>query len=611
MADEALVIRGINWQETLPFTNIFSAFRVAIHPSKLVLALMAIVALFLGGWVLDELWPASHRAVVISPPPVFSQPLDRLSALAAAPVDFSLVAFPTTEIEMFSGNRRGDFAARRSQMRDSVVRDYAILLQDLKIEPNRDKAMAAARDGADYDKIKDKLLADRNVLVDTAEKTRKQAVDAAEEIRKQAVDAARNKPAAERYQAEKEADAACADAVTAATAVCGDAIHKAYADASQKHHAAHLIKGQGIFRQFLDFEILQFCNAVEGVCNLSPAQVVHSGRSFIVSGPLWLFLNHCAYGILIGIWYLIVGAIFGGAIARIAAVHVARDEKLSIRQAVRFSAGKFLSFVFAPVIPVVIIAVVGLIVALAALVGNIPAIGPVIVGLLFFLALGAGFIMTLVLFGTAGGFNLMYPTIAVEGSDSFDAISRSFSYVYARPWRMLFYTMVASVYGAITYLFVHCFVFIIFWMTHFFVNEGMFARAGNTAPLWDALWHRGHGLTYGVDWFSLTFMQRVGAGLVLFWVYVVIALVGAFVISFYFSANTVIYYLMRREVDATEMDDVYLEQSEDEFTSSAPADESAATALAPAVPAAPASAAPTATPDAPPAPDNPPLAPAP
>ena len=38
-------------------------------------------------------------------------------------------------------------------------------------------------------------------------------------------------------------------------------------------------------------------------------------------------------------------------------------------------------------------------------------------------------------FGTVGGFGLMYPTVAVEGSDSFDAISRSFSYVFARPWR--------------------------------------------------------------------------------------------------------------------------------------------------------------------------------
>ena len=47
-------------------------------------------------------------------------------------------------------------------------------------------------------------------------------------------------------------------------------------------------------------------------------------------------------------------------------------------------------------------------------------------------------------------------------------------------------------------------------------------------------------------------------------------MLGAFAISFYFSANTIIYYLMRREVDATELDDVYLEQSEEDFGDTPP-----------------------------------------
>ena len=125
-----------------------------------------------------------------------------------------------------------------------------------------------------------------------------------------------------------------------------------------------------------------------------------------------------------------------------------------------FSVGKLLSFASAPVIPIVIVVVIGLLLAVASLIGNLPLIGPITVGALFVVALVAGFVMTLVLLGTAGGFNLMYPTISVEGSDSFDAISRSISYVYAQPWRMLFYTGVAVVYGAITYMFVHVFI----WM---------------------------------------------------------------------------------------------------------------------------------------------------
>jgi hypothetical protein len=59
-------------------------------------------------------------------------------------------------------------------------------------------------------------------------------------------------------------------------------------------------------------------------------------------------------------------------------------------------------------------------------------------------------------------------------------------------------------------------------------------------------------------------------------------MLGAFAISFYFSANTIIYYLMRREVDATELDDVYLEQSEEDFGDTATAAGAPATAGAPA-----------------------------
>src|SRR5262249_14918748 len=162
-------------------------------------------------------------------------------------------------------------------------------------------------------------------------------------------------------------------------------------------------------------------------------------------------------------------SVFGGAIARIAAVHVARDEKISIRQALRFSTSKFLSFLSAPIIPMLIVVAVGLVIAVGGVLGNIPFLGPVIVRLFFFLALVAGFVMTLVMLGTGGGFNLMYPTIAVEGSDSFDAISRSFSYLYARPWRMAFYSGVAILYGSICYLFVRYFLYLMLSLTHKFV----------------------------------------------------------------------------------------------------------------------------------------------
>src|SRR4051794_25913034 len=214
--------------------------------------------------------------------------------------------------------------------------------------------------------------------------------------------------------------------------------------------------------------------------------------------------HHWIFFTIFFLFFLCVWSIFGGAIARIAAVHVARDEKISIRQALRFSTGKFLSFISAPIIPLLIVGAVALVVAVGGLIVNIPAIGPIIVGALLFLALAAGFVMALVLLGLAGGFNLMYPTIAVEGSDSFDAISRSFSYLYGRPWRLGFYTAVAVAYGAITYLFARLFIYLMLGMAHHFAGMAVFTDAASGQPLWEALWPGTHErLAYDIDFFSL------------------------------------------------------------------------------------------------------------
>ena len=124
------------------------------------------------------------------------------------------------------------------------------------------------------------------------------------------------------------------------------------------------------------------------------------------------------------------------------------------------------------------------------------------------------------------------------------------------------------IYGAASYLFVRMFIFLLLVLTHKFAGLAMLTTADSAAPLWTSLWPNpatSARLSYDIDSLSLTFAQDVGAHLIWLWVHLVIAILGAFAISFYFSANTIIYYLMRREVDATDLDDVYLELVDDEF----------------------------------------------
>src|SRR4051812_29032807 len=66
MADESQssgTIRSINWREVFPFLHIFRAFRVAVHPSKLVLGLLALLTLYAGGRILDGIWPTNSLAL--------------------------------------------------------------------------------------------------------------------------------------------------------------------------------------------------------------------------------------------------------------------------------------------------------------------------------------------------------------------------------------------------------------------------------------------------------------------------------------------------------------------------------------------------------------------
>jgi hypothetical protein len=174
----------------------------------------------------------------------------------------------------------------------------------------------------------------------------------------------------------------------------------------------------------------------------------------------------------------------------------------------------------------------------------------------------------------------MYPTIAVEGSDSFDAISRSYSYLYGRPWRLAFYTLIAVIYGGLTYAFVRFFIYLMLAVAHAFAGFWFVGTIGSGESLWNSLWAGPIALgrlSYDVDYLSLTWAQGVAAWFLSLWVHLVASLLGAYAISFYFSANTVIYLLMRKEVDSTELDDVYLEESEDEFVEQ-PAPASQATA---------------------------------
>ena len=55
--------------------------------------------------------------------------------------------------------------------------------------------------------------------------------------------------------------------------------------------------------------------------------------------------------------------------------------------------------------------------------------------------------MAILTIGLAAGWPLMAPTVSTEGTDTFDALSRSYAYVYQRPLAYLLYAVAATIIG--------------------------------------------------------------------------------------------------------------------------------------------------------------------
>ncbi len=173
------------------------------------------------------------------------------------------------------------------------------------------------------------------------------------------------------------------------------------------------------------------------------------------------------------LWALCVWAILGGAMTRIAAVEQATDAPMAFSGALRFSLENFLSYMTAALLPVVGIGVFWFLCTIGGWIGRIPLIGQPALGLLWGLELAFGFLMALILIAAVAGWPLMYATIGVEASDGFDAFSRSYSYVFTRPWHYLWFAVVALIYGAFVTTFISVVASLVVYLSAAGVASGM------------------------------------------------------------------------------------------------------------------------------------------
>ena len=111
----------------------------------------------------------------------------------------------------------------------------------------------------------------------------------------------------------------------------------------------------------------------------------------------------------------------------------AKGEKSGIKDSLVFSVKRFWSYFWCPLTPVLGVLFLYCLQCYWRPFGQIKIAGEIAVAIGFPLAILSGFLIVFI--GVIGiiGFFLMYPTISAEGSDTFDAMSRAYSYVLSRP----------------------------------------------------------------------------------------------------------------------------------------------------------------------------------
>ena len=296
------------------------------------------------------------------------------------------------------------------------------------------------------------------------------------------------------------------------------------------------------------------------------------------------------------LWSIAVWAFFGGIITRIAAVQFGGKERITLRQAVQFVSNRYLSYLLSPLVPLMIIFVIVVFMSLYGALALIPILGDILLyGVGFPLVILGGIVMAILLIGLVG-YPMMYTTISTEGSDTFDALSRSYNYVFQAPWQYLWYALVAVVYGAAVTFVVIVVGCLMVYLGKWAVSQPASALAPSRKPDflfvyspkslgWQELMLKGSpaevapGIVVDektklvrADYVpvnpasdkayrdDMTWWNEAGAGMVTFWMVLIFLLMIGFSYSYFWSASTMIYLLMRKKVDEVELDEVYIEE---------------------------------------------------
>ncbi|MCG3127594.1 MAG: hypothetical protein CHACPFDD_02460 [Phycisphaerae bacterium] len=589
MPESGAELHGIAWTRALPYTRLFRTFAMAIWPSKVALCLAGVLVTYVAARALDVIWVRAGSGVIVS---------------RSADGEISeMEAFDSLSGVSYTDWRRSVVADHRAYAAESVAEACGVGVSEAETRLATRTARQIVEQSHPNDRVAcEKLIGERLAgglaAVDQSTATSAERRERRWKL-KRAADCLRLILSAydphESFTPD-EIDGAAALLVDSDPGVteADRAAQREQLSAAMGRHLRIIElekrRPRGPLMGLLNYELRCFSAAAAGIAagrlvlsgaasDVEPSLLGSLGSAF--RGGLWLATQRPCLFVVFGLVSVAVFAFAGGATCRMAALEATRNERETIAGTIRFARGKLDAFVLSALLPAAILIGLALLLALAGAATIIPFIGVVLAGLFYVVALLLGLGLALFLIATLLGFSFMWPTIATEGSDYTDALSRSLGYVGQRLWHTGFGSIVLWVYGGACLLVVRFIALVTLKCTHMATGWGMnllgtrMSSRTSTFGKLDAMWHM-------PGWSDLSFIptasatpfwgafgqvplsasEQLAAWLIAVWVFLLVGAVFAFGLSFYFCGSTQLYLLLRREIDGTDFEEVFSESFE-------------------------------------------------
>jgi hypothetical protein len=263
----------------------------------------------------------------------------------------------------------------------------------------------------------------------------------------------------------------------------------------------------------------------------------HQGREF------WYFLTG-------NLWSILVWSFVGLAISRVCLIRMTRNEYAGLDEAFRFALRHWTAAGGAILLPLTGVA---LLCIPAAIMGWMMGFdwGVMLVGLAWIVVLLISLVMVFLLLGVAVGWPLMVVSVAAEGQSSFDAMTRAYAYVMQRPIHFVFYGLLAILFGGLCWMLAALIADGVVQMAYWAVSWGTAAFGSERIGIIQADASAGQGISRTLDY---------GGKMIGGWNAFVRTIAAAFIYGLFWCQASVIYLLLRKNVDDTEMDEIYIEE---------------------------------------------------